>query len=66
MRLIRPTSLNSMLDSIQISKEVCEIIATEVLVFSHLCDLEYTRFKSMLFNSVYHHNEFEPNWFLNI
>ena len=40
MRFIRPTSFNSITNSIEINLTFCEIAGTEVFVSLHPCDLE--------------------------
>ena len=39
VRFIKPTSLKSTPNSIQIGKKLCEIICAELFAFSHSCDL---------------------------
>ena len=49
MRFIKPTNLDSILNCIQISPELCEVSIAEVVTFLHSCGLER---KSGLFSLV--------------
>ena len=71
IRFIKPTSLNSRPNSIQIHLKLWERIGTEVFASSHSCDLEsWSRSHRLVskctVQNIYHHTEFEPNLFINI
>ena len=68
MEFIRPTSLNSIPNSIQIDEEFSETIGAEVSAFSHQCagiSRSKSQQENVQFNHVYHHIKFEPNRVIN-
>ena len=64
MRIIRSTSLNSKPNSIQLDKEHCEKIGTEV--FAYLNQSRGHMYQNVEFGGIYHHTNFEANQFINV
>ena len=51
----------------EIPSKSIENFAAEVFAFFYTCDLESSSSLFRLeFNSIYHHNKFEPNQFINV
>ena len=71
MSLNRPTGHGNITNFIQIDREICEKMRTEVSAFSYKCDLEEHQdhsnwYHNIQFSGVYHCTNFERNQYLNV